>query len=389
MSTFLTAEEVTSQLDITKATLYSYVSRGLLRSEPSPENPRKRQYRQEDVDALLRKKELKRHPEKTLKSSLYWGEPLMDSGVSLIQDGLLYYGGKPLSHWLDRGYLHLAEALWQTPVASVSPLPMPCLPEGLSPYVCLQMALPWWASQDYQAWNLSPKGVQLTLQRLLGGFFALLGGPWQSPHDWLPNLLNAWQVPPDRVPVFERVLILCAEHELNISTFSARCVFSAQSTPYEAFQAGLAALRGQSHGGQIEGVLDFVAHTSSLQSELLPWLAKRLRLQDPIPGLGHPLYPQGDPRWILFYQGLAPDETHFLEPLLGAFETLALPAPNIDFIWAALSHIYGLNASQCLTLFALGRSLGWGAHLLEQGQQNKLIRPRARYNGPKIEEVDS
>jgi citrate synthase len=91
---FLTAQEAAAELGVSLATLYAYASRGMLRSEPVPGEPRARRYPREDVLRLKEKKELRKEPEKAAPKALSWGMPVLESALTLIQDGRLYYRGR-------------------------------------------------------------------------------------------------------------------------------------------------------------------------------------------------------------------------------------------------------------------------------------------------------
>ena len=91
---FLTAQEAAAELGVSLATLYAYASRGMLRSEPVPGESRARRYPREDVLRLKEKKELRRDPEKAAPKALSWGAPVLESALTLIEDGQLYYRGR-------------------------------------------------------------------------------------------------------------------------------------------------------------------------------------------------------------------------------------------------------------------------------------------------------
>src|SRR6476661_4861426 len=91
---FLNAQEAATELGISLATLYAYASRGMLRSEAVPGDPRARRYPREDVLRLREKKELRKDPEKAAPKALSWGAPVLESAITLVQDGRLYYRGR-------------------------------------------------------------------------------------------------------------------------------------------------------------------------------------------------------------------------------------------------------------------------------------------------------
>jgi citrate synthase len=183
--------------------------------------------------------------------------------------------------------------------------------------------------------------------------------------------------------------VLVADHELNPSTFVARCVASAGATPYAVVAAALSALSGRFHGGETE-------RAEGLLRELLEGgdpmavMAGRLARGERLPGFGQPLYPDGDPRAtaILTVLAQAAPETHALSEK--AAETglrLIGRHLNVDFALAATAIGLGLPRGAALGLFVIGRTVGWIAHAIEQYESGVLIRPRARYLGPPPEEV--
>jgi citrate synthase len=176
-------------------------------------------------------------------------------------------------------------------------------------------------------------------------------------------------------------LILCADHELNVSSFTARCVASAGSAPYAVVIAGLAALEGKKHGG---ATARFEAIWTSLRrSRDVPGaLVERLRRGEPIEGFGHPLYPTGDPRAIVLLEMLPKSKNAaFARDFVDAARTVLGETPNLDFALVALARTLGLPNGAALTLFAIGRTIGWIAHAIEQYGQDAIIRPRAKYVG--------
>jgi citrate synthase len=194
--------------------------------------------------------------------------------------------------------------------------------------------------------------------------------------------------------VIGAALVLAADHELNVSSFTARCVASAGSSPYDAVTGGLAALRGFRHGGcsdQMEALLASLGIRAGMRSapprdRLRDELARRLELGTPVPGFGHRLYPNGDPRCrtLLALMAERLPASRVLDAvgvLADEGESLLGDRPNVDFALASLSAELGLRPGGAFTLFALGRTVGWVAHAIEEYARDRLIRPRARYVG--------
>jgi citrate synthase len=182
------------------------------------------------------------------------------------------------------------------------------------------------------------------------------------------------------------VLILLADHELNVSTFTARCVASARASPYAVVIAGLSALRGPRHGGASEQVLALFSEVG-VPSRAREVIAARLRRGELIPGFGHAVYAGRDPRAesldrLLRETGIAPRRLALPEAIEAETTAVIQQEPNVDFALATLSHTLELPANALLALFGLARTVGWIAHTLEQYAEQPLIRPRARYVGP-------
>jgi len=174
-----------------------------------------------------------------------------------------------------------------------------------------------------------------------------------------------------------RALVLLADHELNASAFAVRVAASTGASIAASLLAGLGALSGPRHGGAGEATIALIddAARSGAETAVSRWLAR----DQPLPGFGHPLYPQGDPRAIALLDGLVVDD--LLVDLRSAVEMATGLSPNIDFALATFARTHRLPADTPFRLFALGRAVGWAAHAMEQATTGQLIRPRARYDG--------
>jgi citrate synthase len=195
--------------------------------------------------------------------------------------------------------------------------------------------------------------------------------------------------------LLEAALILSVDHELNVSSFTARCVASAGSTPYAAVGAGLAAIQGIHHGGHSERMEALLAEAGAARGdpnvEVPATIAGRLRRGEPVPGFGHPLYPGGDPRCRELFRRIAADfpgteAAAFADALATAGRDLLGEHPNVDAGLAVTARALGLPRGSALVIFALGRTVGWIGHAVEQYREGRLIRPRARYVGERPEE---
>lgn len=394
---YLTAPQAAESLGVTLATLYAYTSRGQLRSEPVPGRPRERRYYRDDVEGLKQRKEARRDPSKAAARGLHWGSPVLQSGITLIHDGKLYYRGRDASKLAESATLEtIAELLWaaepheletlsrQRSVLSLRQL-APYRAPGRESLVRLQAALPLAGALDPAAYDLRAPAVRLAGARILQLLATIIAGR----HTRLPihgGLQAAWT--PKNAAGGEAIraaLVLCADHELNVSAFTARCAASAGASPYDTVAAAMATLKGVRHGGATQGVSALMAEADSAAAARRV-IADRLRRGEKVPGFGHPLYPGGDPRAAMLL-GLAQaagnrGQWRFVDALARAGEDLLQERPNLDFGLAALSRLYDWPEQAPLLLFGLGRTVGWIAHAIEQYQSGDIIRPRANYVGP-------
>lgn len=398
MSSFLTAQEAVAILNISLPTLYAYVSRGLIRSEPGDSRKRTRRYDAEDVVRLKEKQENRRNPTRVAETALHYGSPLLESALTLIDQGQLHYRGRDAitlsqTHSLEQ----VAALLWTgdetIPLFNrVEPHQSPLVTEwrpqlsSLSLMQQFMALLPVAAASDFAAYDLSVAGVQQSGARILDLLVGIATGKPVAQAGIGRSLQQAWLPERDDAAAWlNAALILCADHELNISAFTARCVASAAATPYAVVQGGLAALQGSKHGGYTARVQALFREVQT-PSQAQTILADRLRRGESIPGFHHPLYPDGDPRGreLLRLAHLA----HPHHPALAlataihnATVSLLGQHPTLDFGLVTLCQVLDLSPGAPITLFALGRTVGWIGHALEQYARNELIRPRARYTG--------
>jgi citrate synthase len=192
----------------------------------------------------------------------------------------------------------------------------------------------------------------------------------------------------EHVKAMDVSLILYAEHEFNASTFAARVIASTLSDMHSAISGAIGALKGPLHGGANERVMDVLREVGKKEKSE-EWVRAALARKDKIMGFGHRVYKDGDPRAVYLKElckGLAVQTgNENLEGIADVMERIIweekrLP-PNLDWPAARLYHYLGLPVELYTPLFVISRVAGWCAHVIEQHDHNRLIRPRARYTG--------
>lgn len=390
---WLSANEATRLLGISRATLYAYVSRGFVRSEPVPGRVRERRYAREDVERLRSRAEERRNPAKAAERALRWGVPVLESSITLISGARLFYRGHDVGALVrTRSLEEVAALLWtgsfetelfDTPLHVVAGGPA----AGQLPFVSrAQSVLPLVAARDPLAFDLRPRAVAQSGWRIVNLLTSVAAESRTLEETIEATLALAW-APKDKhaAEVIRAALIVAADHELNVSAFTARCVASAGSNPYAVVTAGLAALEGSRHGGttaRVEAMLGDLRRARGLERVL----AERLRRGETIDGFGHRLYPKADPRAVLLLDLLRErypksKELAFVHAFADAAQGVIDERPNLDFGLAAVGRVLALPPGAPLALFALGRTLGWIAHAIEQYETGAMIRPRAKYVG--------
>ena len=387
------ADEAARVLSVSRTTLYAYVSRGYVRSQATAGPSRERLYSRDDVERLRRRTEARRDPDKEAARSLQWGLPVLESSISFIDGQRLYYRGHDaveLSR--SRSIADVASLIWSGQfdgsfssalprITSLSVSPDPALPFVARAQAVLASA----AARDHTAYDLRASSVPHTGWRILQILTRTARLSRTSAPTIDQALAHGWGVKAHGVDLLRGALILCADHELNVSSFTARCVASAGSQPYAVVIAGLAALEGIRHGGtsaRVEAMLDSMRRARSPRAAV----RERLRRGESIDGFGHPLYRGGDPRAIALFDLLRDAyaksrELAFVLEVADAAASLTRERPNLDFALAAVARVLRLPAGSPLTIFAIGRTIGWIGHAIEQYATAQLIRPRAKYVG--------
>ena len=375
MTDWLTANEAMTRLRLKPQTLYAYVSRGLIEAKADDEDSRRSLYRAADVARLARRKSRGRRREAIAEDAIAWGEPVLASAITTIARGKLWYRGEDAENLARSArFEDVARLLWACGEARFPRQDNPPL-DG-PPRHRLFEALAARAALDPPTAGRSPSSLYFEAAAALDAMAdAACGGPGEGPiHE---RLARGWRCEAGAGDLIRRSLVLLADHELNASTFAARVTASTGASLAASALAGLSALSGPLHGGMAARVAAFVADVRRDGADA----ATRARLASgsALPGFGHPLYPEGDPRAQALLDALAPPR-HY-QAMCEAARAIAGVRPNVDFALMALADGLALPDDAPFQIFALARCAGWIAHALEQLQTGRLIRPRARYIG--------
>jgi citrate synthase len=381
----LTAREAADRLGVKLDTLYAYVSRGRLRSMVVP-GTRERRYRTEDVEALLDRRSGPGSSRSPDPEALM---PVIGSSICLIENGRFYYRGRDAVRFSESATLEeTARLLWLDEAGSEFPDAGPGRAAGAAPASGLvercQFRLTACADEDLPLLDFTRARVIRTGQRILRELAGCAAPTRPSSEPIHRRLAAAWRLGEDGADLLRRCLVLVADHELNPSTFVARCVASTGAGPYAVVVAALSALSGRLHGGETERAEGLLRELSE-GNDPMAVMAGRLARGERLPGFGQPLYPEGDPRAAAILAVLArtaPAAYPAIETAVTAGFRLIGRHPNVDFALAATATTLRLPRGAALGLFIVGRTVGWIAHAIEQYESGILIRPRARYLGP-------
>ncbi|HEX4304134.1 MAG TPA: citrate synthase family protein [Rhizomicrobium sp.] len=387
---YLSARDAATELAVSPATLYAYVSRGLIRSEPG-ENSRSRRYRAEDVRGLKNRRAPLIETQGLKSADL----PVMDSAVSTItEEGPIYRGVRAVTLAETATFEQCATLLWDSKSAdpfakSNVPIVSPTMraimdaTRAAPPIDRAVAVLSQAAEADPRAYNWIAEGRAATGARILRLAAAVMSGTEPSAEPVHKLVARAWAPKHKHAEdLIRRALVLLADHELNASTFAARVAASTGISLYDAVIAGMVALKGPRHGGV--GPLAAKLLDTFIEGDIAGIVRERVALGERFPGFGHLVYGHADPR-----------AQSLLDALIryGADKRLTIEIPariaeatgafaNIDYAQAVMRRFLGLPQGSETTLFAISRVAGWIAHASEQLESKRLIRPRARYVGP-------
>lgn len=367
---WLDASAAVALLGVKRDTLYAYVSRGLVRRSGARGHHR---YAREDLLRLKARHDARAGHGPVAAGALRWGEAVLHSAVSsLHEDGPRYRGVALATLLADDVSFERVAALLTTGALpdTVEELPaVPPPPDDGAPLTALARQLARALDAPDDDWiSLSHKHI--------AHFGAHLGARLGSTVHRGPLAARVVGETGERARCLDRALVIVAEHELNPSSFAARVASSAGAGITACLLAAAATMTGPRHGRMSDALEALLAGEDPCGA-----LRGMVARGEAVPGFGHPMYPQGDPRAAALLtmsasRGLSGPEGARFSEALSLLRALGHAPPNLDAGLVGLRIALGLPRGFAAGIFALGRMAGWTAHALEQRDDGPL-RPRA------------
>ncbi|MGI5288789.1 citrate synthase [Nonomuraea polychroma] len=412
---WIDAATASERLGIKPATLYAYVSRGVLQRRHSDDG-RRSLFSAEEIERLARRGRPRSQPP----------ELVIESAVTALGVDRHYYRGldalelartddfETVADWLwtgDPGVLQGSRRSQPRPGSeAVRPdarvVPWRCEAEGLRAAVAAQRGLPddllpldrlqvittVLGASDSLRYQLDSASVADTGRRLIAGLVDALPELSEPQGDSIAERL--WSrlcphpAPPALLDAVRAALVLLADHELAASTLAARVAASAKADPYAVVLTGFGVLGGPLHGGASYGAERLLAEIAE-PGQAARAIAERVRRGERIPGFGHSIYKNGDGRGGLLLdlvKEAAPGHERIAvgTAVLEEMRRRRLPERNVDFALAILAAVSGMVSGAGDAIFAVARVAGWLAHAMEEYERGSLLRLRASYTGPPV-----
>jgi citrate synthase len=421
MTEFLTATQAARRLGVKPATLYAYVSRGVLSRDKAADG-RGSLFDSEEVERLARRGRPRRPAgaaDITVHSAIteitgdrlrYRGHDVTPLAVSRSFEDvaeLLWTGELPPAHSArissaDRTQRPQRPSPWRATPAAVAAgrAAQAALPAGILPLERFQVIVPAMAATDPLRLHLDPSAVCAAGRSIIAGMVDCLPtpastspgstGPVGAAADQ-PIAERLWSRLCDRRPspalrrALSAALVLLADHELAASTLAARVAASVRADPYAVVATGMGAMSGALHGGASLGTETLLGAASG-PDDVPRVVGELLRRGEKVPGFGHSVYRTGDPRATLLLdlvRRAAPKSAQLAvaEAVLAEVRRKSLPAPNMDFAIATMARVAGMIRGSGEAVFAVARAAGWIAHALEAYTGPGPLRLRAVYTG--------
>jgi citrate synthase len=367
VSTLIRSGEAAALLNVSKPTLYAYVSRGRLQRTTAPDG-RTSLFARDEVERLA---ERSRRAAPGQRATI---DVQISSAVTVIDDSDLRYRGVRVTDLAATGHFEdVAELLWTQSLSSEPKgVRWPALStedrDAIRPIADLtatpigRIAI---AAHVLGASHLDDSPADAA-RRLLLATPTVLGSTRRTGR-FADRVARAWRARPTRelVDAVDAALILLADHELATSTLAVRIAASVRTSPYVAFAAGLASMEGTLHGSASAEVHHFLIDCAEAYPATV--IARRRARREPIPGFGHKVYRTVDPRFgplLEQVRRLDPDGATLVDAVVAEAGRVLPHPPNVDLALGALTWATGLDPAT--PIFAVARIAGWGAHYDEE-----------------------
>jgi citrate synthase len=425
MGEWINAAAAAQRLGVKQATLYAYVSRGML-ARRRGEDGRSSLFEADEV-ARLAERGQRGEPRRAAGT----GDFVIESELTEVADGRIRYRGLEVTKLaLWRPFEEVAAWLWTGGLSKDGPWEataeavaagtgaQAALPEGTLPLERLRVIVPAMAATDPLRLHLDPPAVIAAGRNIIAGMIDCLPDPGSPAQAGVPRLAEggiagrfwykicAKRPDPGLLGALRAAMALLADHELAASTFAARMAASVRADPYAVVATGLGALGGVPHanprhavayGGASLGAETMLAAARE-PADAVRVVGDLLRRGERIPGFGDFSHGprdlhgardahQADPRakaLLDLTRKAAPRSARnaVAEAVLAETRRRALPEPTIDFALATLASVAGMIPGAGEAIFAVARTAGWIAHALEEYAKNVPLRPRTVYTGP-------
>ena len=319
-----------------------------------------------------------------------FGQPVLESNITLIENSILYYRGISIKDLVEKNtFEEVTSLIWtaslslpgyfpniQTKHHKLTEITLPELQNYLIQLEKEELRLLFSNDIQYLGWKILFSLIQDITQNY-------------SKNKSIATKLAEYFCPtmPHAAELINSALIIIADHELNASSFTARVVASTGANLFQVIIGALATLSGYKHGGailKVELMMNELSENMAIDKNLL----KRKSRGDDIVGFGHNLYEKGDFRAKILLQKIRnyygdSKEFEIYNSIIERCRTITKQEPTVDFALLTLASVLKTNSDFGLFLFSFGRMAGWIGQAMEQYQVDRLIRPRAKYIGPR------
>jgi citrate synthase len=389
---WVTTSEAARRLSIKPATLYAYVSRGVIARRRDDEG--RSLFDPAELDVLARRGRPRRNNSGQ--------NMIVNSAITHLREGRPFYRGRDATQLAQSWSLErTAEWLWNTDrpdlehsggwttsdeSRTICRAVLAALPDDVRPIERLQIIVTTLAAIDPTQRALTPAAVTAAGRRFMAGMVDCLPGP-DVPGPLATRLSAKLSRvrEPGLADATRTALVLLADHEMAPSTLASRVAASVRADPCAVVMAGIGVLGGRLHGGASLAAEDLLAQARSRQDPGRV-VVDHIRRTGRVPGFGHPVYDREDRRAGCLLDALraaSPANPGLAvgEAIMTECKRHGQPAPTVDFALAVLTATAGMERGAGEVLFAVARTAGWIAHALEEYADPTLPRMRAFYAG--------